>query len=143
MDKLPKLGKIHPAFFNKVIYPRLGHPDKSVIVKPQHGVDFGVIDLGGKVLVLSTDPFYIAKELGIEKNVRFTGFLDMPELAKYYRASDIFAIMSTAETQSLALMQAFASGLPAVGASAHGLKEYLKPECSYCAYSRCGRCFNR
>lgn len=71
MHKLPELGKIHPEFFNKVIYPRLGAPDKSVIVKPQHGVDFGVIDMGGKVMVLSTDPFYIAKELGIEKAAWF------------------------------------------------------------------------
>ena len=67
MEKLPKLGKIHPEFFNKVIYPHLGRRDKSVIVGPQHGVDFGVIDLGDKVMVLSADPFYIAKELGIEK----------------------------------------------------------------------------
>ena len=71
MEKLPELGKIHPEFFNKVIYPRLGKPDRSVIVKPQHGVDFGVIDLGANVMVLSTDPFYIAKELGIEKAAWF------------------------------------------------------------------------
>lgn len=71
VNDLPTLGKIHPEFFNKVIYPRLGHPDKSVLVKPQHGVDFGVIDLGSKVMVLSTDPFYIAKELGIEKAAWF------------------------------------------------------------------------
>ena len=71
MNDLPELGKIHPAFFNKVIYPRLGNEDKSVLVKPQHGVDFGVIDLGNKVMVLSTDPFYIAKELGIEKAAWF------------------------------------------------------------------------
>ncbi len=32
MEKLPELGKIHPDFFNKVIYPRLGKKDKSVIV---------------------------------------------------------------------------------------------------------------
>ena len=69
--KLPKLGKIPPEFFNKVIYPKLGHLDSSVIVKPQHGVDFGVVDLGDKVLVLSTDPFYIAKELGMEKAAWF------------------------------------------------------------------------
>lgn len=69
--KLPKLGKIPPEFFNKFIYPKLGHRDLSVSVKPQHGVDFGVIDLGEKVLVLSTDPFYIAKELGIEKAAWF------------------------------------------------------------------------
>ncbi len=71
MNDLPALGKIHPAFFNKVIYPRLGNPDSSVIVKPQHGVDFGVIDLGNRVMVLSTDPFFIAKELGIEKAAWF------------------------------------------------------------------------
>lgn len=71
MEKLPELGKIHPEFFNKVIYPRLGKPDRSVMVKPQHGVDFGVIDLGENVMVLSADPFYIAKELGIEKAAWF------------------------------------------------------------------------
>ena len=71
MDELPKLGKIHPEFFNRVIYPKLGSADLSVIVKPQHGVDFGVIDLGDKVMALSTDPFYIAKELGIEKAAWF------------------------------------------------------------------------
>lgn len=71
MSKLPKLGKINPEFFNKVIYPRLGKSDSSVILKPQSGVDFGVIDLGDNVLVLSTDPFYLAKELGIEKAAWF------------------------------------------------------------------------
>jgi len=71
VEKLPQLGKIHPEFFNRVIYPRLGAKDESVLVKPQHGVDFGVVDLGDKVMVLSTDPFYIAKELGIEKAAWF------------------------------------------------------------------------
>ncbi|MCX5688108.1 MAG: AIR synthase family protein [Candidatus Omnitrophica bacterium] len=71
MEKLPELGKIHPDFFNKVIYPRLGRKDKSIIIGPQHGVDFGAIDLGNKVMVLSADPFYIAKELGIEKAAWF------------------------------------------------------------------------
>jgi hydrogenase expression/formation protein HypE len=71
MSDLPELGKIHPEFFNKVIYPRLGKDDPSVIVKPQHGVDFGVIDLEDQVMVLSADPFYIAKELGMEKAAWF------------------------------------------------------------------------
>lgn len=71
MDKLPDLGKIHPEFFNRIIYPHLGKADPDVIVKPQHGVDFGVIDLGRDVMVLSTDPFYIAKELGMEKAAWF------------------------------------------------------------------------
>jgi len=72
MEKLPELGKIHPDFFNNVIYPRLGKKDKSIVVGPQHGVDFGVIDLGDNVMVLSADPFYIAKELGMEKAAWFS-----------------------------------------------------------------------
>jgi hydrogenase maturation factor len=68
---LPELGKVHPEFFKRVIFPKLGRKDSSVMVKPQHGVDFGVVDLGNKVMVLSTDPFYIAKELGVEKAAWF------------------------------------------------------------------------
>ena len=69
--ELPKLGKIHPDFFNQHIYHKLGAPDASVLVKPQNGVDFGVVDLGNQVMVLSIDPFFIAKELGIEKAAWF------------------------------------------------------------------------
>ena len=70
-NNLPTLGKIHPDFFNRHIYPKLGKPDKSVIVGPQSGVDFGVVDLGLKVMVVSTDPFFIARELGLEKAAWF------------------------------------------------------------------------
>jgi hydrogenase maturation factor len=70
-NNLPKLGKIHPDFFNQHIYPKLGKPDKSILVGPQSGVDFGVVDLGAKVMVVSTDPFFIAKELGLEKAAWF------------------------------------------------------------------------
>ena len=41
------------------------------MVKPQNGVDFGVVDLGDQVMVLSCDPFFIAKELGLEKAAWF------------------------------------------------------------------------
>jgi len=70
-NKLPKLGKIHPDFFNQHIYRKLGQPDKSIIVGPQNGVDFGVVDLGSQVMVLSTDPFFIARQLGMEKAAWF------------------------------------------------------------------------
>jgi len=46
-SKLPKLGKIHPDFFNRYVYRRLGRPDKSVIAKPQNGEEFGAIGLSG------------------------------------------------------------------------------------------------
>jgi len=70
-NNLPKLGKIHPDFFNQHIYRKLGKSDKSILVGPQNGVDFGVVDLGAKVMVVSTDPFFLAKELGLEKAAWF------------------------------------------------------------------------
>jgi hydrogenase expression/formation protein HypE len=70
-NNLPKLGKIHPDFFNQHIYRKLGQPNKSIIVGPQNGVDFGVVKLGSQVMAVSTDPFYLAHELGMEKAAWF------------------------------------------------------------------------
>jgi glycosyltransferase involved in cell wall biosynthesis len=51
--------------------------------------------------------------------------LDTEHLVEAYHASDIFAIMSTAETQSLVAMQAMACGMPVIAARAWGLAEYV------------------
>jgi len=69
----------------------------------------------------------LIKELNVESHVKFLGTLDLPTLAQVYQASDVFAIMSTSETQSLTLMQALATGTPAIGANSRALPEYLKP----------------
>lgn len=66
----------------------------------------------------------LAKELGLESNVRFLGFVDSSMLPKLYRAADVYVIMSTAETQSLSLMQAYAAGVPAVAAKSRGLVDF-------------------
>ncbi|MDO8548424.1 MAG: glycosyltransferase [bacterium] len=73
----------------------------------------------------------LVQELKIEKNVRFVGFVDSSQLPLLYRAADVYVIMSTAETQSLSLMQAFAAGLPAVSAKARGLVDYTPPEAGF------------
>jgi len=69
--KLPELGKATPAFFDEVIFPRLGAPDDAVVLGPTHGVDFGAIKIGDQTLVLSTDPFFIAPSLGWERAAWF------------------------------------------------------------------------
>ncbi|MDO8339600.1 MAG: AIR synthase family protein [Candidatus Burarchaeum sp.] len=65
---LPKMGKISPDVFERVIKPRLGagFEGKGVVVGPQNGVDCAVLRIGGKFVVVETDPFYVAKELGFE-----------------------------------------------------------------------------
>ncbi len=70
-EKLPELGKIHPAFFDRVIFPRLGAESAEIIIGPQHGIDFGVIQVGNQCMALSTDPFFIVPSFGFSKAAWF------------------------------------------------------------------------
>jgi 1,2-diacylglycerol 3-alpha-glucosyltransferase len=69
----------------------------------------------------------LAEELGIGGHVRFVGTLATAELARLLRISDVFAMMSTSETQSMALLQAMASGVPVVAANTRALPEFVSP----------------
>ena len=75
----------------------------------------------------------LAGELGVAGRVRFLGTLDHAALARLYQASAVVAIASTSESQGMALLQAMASGLPAVGARHGPLVEYIPPECGLLA----------
>jgi 1,2-diacylglycerol 3-alpha-glucosyltransferase len=70
----------------------------------------------------------LAATLGIAGHVRFVGFVSVRDLDRLNSAADVYVVMSTAETQSLALMQAFAHGVPAVAARSRGLAAYMCPE---------------
>ncbi len=70
----------------------------------------------------------LAQDLGIEKSVIFTGFLDHPTLSKWYKASDLFVVTCAIETQGLSLMQAFATALPSVGVDAGAVGVHIQPE---------------
>jgi len=80
-EKLPELGKIHPEFFDRVIYPRLGAEDSNILIGPRHGVDFGVLRVGGKCLAMSTDPFFIVPSLGFSKAAWFGFHIIMCDVA--------------------------------------------------------------
>ncbi len=67
----------------------------------------------------------LVKEVGVEKNVKFLGLLEKSKLADLYRASEIFVITSTSETQNMTMMQAMATTLPVIGVNARALPEYL------------------
>jgi len=70
----------------------------------------------------------LARELGIENNVRFMGVLSKPDLNEAYNATKMFVIASTSDTQSMVMMQAMASGLPVIGVKARALPEYIKKD---------------
>jgi glycosyltransferase involved in cell wall biosynthesis len=69
----------------------------------------------------------LAMELGIAGQIRFLGTLAHAELAELLQVSDIFAMMSTSETQSMVLTQAMACGIPVVGANSRALPEFVGP----------------
>jgi hydrogenase expression/formation protein HypE len=71
-SELPEMGKISAEVFDELIYPRLGRSRKSVLVGPRHGVDIGIVDIGGgKVMALTTDPVFIVPEYGFERAAWF------------------------------------------------------------------------
>lgn len=70
----------------------------------------------------------LAEELGISHRVKFLGFIPPARLAEAMNASAVFLMMSTSETQSLGTIQALACGIPAIGANARALPEYIKPD---------------
>ncbi len=80
-EKLPELGKIHPEFFDKVIFPRLGAPDRNIIIGPRHGVDYGVIKFDDLYLALSTDPFFIVPAFGFARAAWFAFHIIMSDVA--------------------------------------------------------------
>ncbi|MDA2807844.1 glycosyltransferase [Nocardiopsis suaedae] len=63
----------------------------------------------------------LAEELGVADRVRFLGFVPDEELPQVYVAGDLFAIGSVAELQSIATLEAMATGLPVVAADALAL----------------------
>jgi len=69
----------------------------------------------------------LAMELRIAQQVKFCGTLTQADLAQLLRSSDIFAMMSTSETQSMVLLQAMACGIPVVAADARALPEFVGP----------------
>ncbi|HET8575198.1 MAG TPA: glycosyltransferase [Candidatus Paceibacterota bacterium] len=73
----------------------------------------------------------LTRSLSLQANVHFMGFVEPAQLSEFYKASDIFAIFGTAENQPLTLAQAYAAGLPAVGADARGLREYITEDTGF------------
>jgi len=71
MAKLPEIGKISPEVFNELIFPRLGAANQHILVGPQHGVDVGIVEIGGQAVALTSDPVFIVPEYGFKRAAWF------------------------------------------------------------------------
>jgi len=59
-------------------------------------------------------------------NVTFTGYLRGEELAEAYATADLFVFPSSSETFGNVILEAYASGLPVIGAQAGGTQELIQ-----------------
>ena len=62
---------------------------------------------------------------GILPDAHMPGFVHGEDLARWYASADIFAFPSTTETFGNVILEAFASGIPAVGVMAGGVGDII------------------
>lgn len=67
----------------------------------------------------------MAKELGIDRNITFTGYVTPKKLAEIYKTADVFVSASRTETQGIVVLEAFAMGCPAVVPDELGFKDFV------------------
>jgi glycosyltransferase involved in cell wall biosynthesis len=70
----------------------------------------------------------MAKQLGINDRVSFSGFVDVDELVKEYCASDIFILASRSDTLGVVAHEAACCGLPLLVSSHAGASEVFLEE---------------
>ena len=70
-SEMPEIGKISSDIFKEIIFPRLGAKSSNVLVGPQHGVDVGIAEIGGKAVSFTTDPVFIVPQYGFERAAWF------------------------------------------------------------------------
>ncbi|WP_435180184.1 AIR synthase family protein [Halorussus sp. AFM4] len=75
------LGKVDREFFDEHIYPHLGADRGDVSLGPQHGVDFGVVEVGDRAVVLASDPLSLTPALGFERAAWFAVHVALSDAA--------------------------------------------------------------
>jgi glycosyltransferase involved in cell wall biosynthesis len=68
----------------------------------------------------------LIRRLDLERNIHLLGYVPEQDLPALYRASQLFAIPSMVEVQSLPALQAAVTGLPIVAANSVALPELVK-----------------
>ena len=89
---------------------------------PALGLEARIVGAGDQETVLPA----LARELGVEDRVHVLGKIDDAQLDAEYRSATLFCMPSTAELQSIATLEALASGLPVVLADAVALPHLVR-----------------
>jgi len=74
-------GKASREFFADHVAGRTGAERADVRLGPTYGADFGVVDVGDRVLALATDPVFVLRELGVERAAWFAFHICVSDVA--------------------------------------------------------------
>jgi len=137
IDKRNYTPNLGPRDANRILFVGRLTSEKQIDVvlramaklDPALDVTFDIVGSGDQRKALEQ----LAADLGLADRVRFHGHTSEEELRSLYSQATVFAIASIAELQSIATMEAMASGLPVVAADAvalphlvhHGENGYL------------------
>jgi glycosyltransferase involved in cell wall biosynthesis len=69
-----------------------------------------------------------AAHLHLQKQVRFTGWVDHQKTMEYYRSADLFCFPSVREFGGAVVLEAMAAGLPCIVVNHGGISEYVTGE---------------
>lgn len=72
----------------------------------------------------------LARNLGAERVVRFLGALSRPDLVRAFQSADAFVLPSRFEGFPLAILEAWAAGLPVIATAVGGVPDVCTPESS-------------
>ncbi|WP_460773234.1 glycosyltransferase [Microbacterium sp. GXF7504] len=125
IDKSNYTPNLGPRDANRILFVGRLTTEKQIDVvlramaklDPALDVTFDVVGSGDQRKALEQ----LAAELGLTERVTFHGHTSEEELRSLYSRATVFAIASIAELQSIATMEAMASGLPVVAADAVAL----------------------
>lgn len=78
----------------------------------------------------------LAQELGIQKQVRFLGYVDDADLPELYSSADVFILPSKYEGFGLVLLEAIACGTPVIGVDAGGIPTAVDDGVDGCVVER-------
>jgi hydrogenase expression/formation protein HypE len=116
-------GKVSRAVFDRTIRTRLGAGDRRVLVGPAHGLDNGVLDVGGgQVLVVTTDPLFVVPAYGWRRAAWFALHIVASDVATSGFAPRFLAVNcslppSLSDADFEAFWSAFHDAADALGAS--------------------------
>jgi len=118
----PALGAEHPKLLNvAALAEKKGH---EYLLRALQDLPGAVLDIVGDG-ELREPLTRRAHELGLADRVQFLGELPKSEVAGRMRDADVFVLPSLAENLPVVLIEAMASGLPAVATAVGGVPEML------------------